>query len=88
MRLERIYRGEQKWDELAALYEQRIEAGATKEERVQAYCALAELQNKKLGKRERGGRALQEGARARSGERGARCRRSSSGTPPRRTGRR
>jgi tetratricopeptide (TPR) repeat protein len=50
MRLERIYRGEQKWDALAALYEQRIEAGATKEERVQAYLALAELQNKKLGK--------------------------------------
>ncbi len=51
MRLERIYRGEQKWDALVALYEQRIEAGATKEERVQAYLALAELQNKKLGKR-------------------------------------
>ncbi|HEY2747131.1 MAG TPA: hypothetical protein VGL86_21055, partial [Polyangia bacterium] len=50
MRLERIYRGEQKWDALAALYEQRIEAGATKEERVSAYLALAELQNKKLGK--------------------------------------
>src|SRR4051812_23618012 len=51
MRLERIYRGEQKWDALSALYEQRIEAGATKEERVQAYLALAELQNKKLGKK-------------------------------------
>src|SRR6478609_529311 len=51
MRLERIYRGEQKWEALTALYEQRIEAGATKEERVQAYLALAELQNKKLGKR-------------------------------------
>ncbi|HEY1585535.1 MAG TPA: hypothetical protein VGH63_07590 [Polyangia bacterium] len=51
MRLERIYRGEQKWDALSALYEHRIEAGATKEERVQAYLALAELQNKKLGKR-------------------------------------
>ena len=51
LRLERIYRGEQKWDALTALYEQRIEANATKEERVLAYLALAELQNKKLGKR-------------------------------------
>ncbi|HEX4458684.1 MAG TPA: tetratricopeptide repeat protein, partial [Polyangia bacterium] len=50
-RLERLYRGEQRWEELNNVYEQRIEAGATKEERVLAYLALAELQTKKLGKR-------------------------------------
>ena len=50
-RLERLYRGEQRWEELNAVYEQRIEAGATKDERIAAYLALAELQAKKLGKR-------------------------------------
>ncbi len=50
-RLERLYRGEQRWEELNNVYEQRIEAGTTKEERVLAYLALAELQTKKLGKR-------------------------------------
>src|SRR6202012_786600 len=48
---ERLYRGEQRWEDLNGVYEQRIEAGATKEERVLAYLALAELQTKKLGKR-------------------------------------
>src|SRR5262249_4647545 len=37
MRLERIYRGEGRWEELSRLVEQRIEAAPSKEERVAAY---------------------------------------------------
>ncbi len=51
MRLERLYRGEQRWEELCELYESRIEAAATKEERVGAYLMLAEVQAKQRGQR-------------------------------------
>ncbi|HZS39705.1 MAG TPA: tetratricopeptide repeat protein, partial [Polyangia bacterium] len=51
MRLERLYRGESRWDELGKLFEQRVEAAATKEERVAAYLSLADVQAKKRGQR-------------------------------------
>jgi len=49
LRLERLYRGEQRWEDLVRLLEGRIEAAATKEERVQAYVALAEIEGRKRG---------------------------------------
>ncbi|HEY7956264.1 MAG TPA: tetratricopeptide repeat protein, partial [Polyangia bacterium] len=50
LRLERLYRGEQRWDDLVGLLESRIEAAATKEERVSAYLALAEVQSRHRGR--------------------------------------
>lgn len=52
LRLERLYRAAGRHEELAALLEARIEAASTKEERVQGYLALAEVQAEKLGKRD------------------------------------
>jgi tetratricopeptide (TPR) repeat protein len=49
LRLERLYRGEQRWEDLVTLLQNRIEAAATKEERVQAYVSLAEIEGKKRG---------------------------------------
>src|SRR5262249_37319544 len=51
LRLERLYRGEGRWEELSHLVEQRIEAASSKEERVAAYLVLADVQAKRLGKR-------------------------------------
>ncbi len=51
LRLERIYRGEGRWEDLARLVESRIEAAASKEERVSSYLTLADVQAKRLGKR-------------------------------------
>src|SRR5258706_105032 len=39
-RLERLYRGEARWEDIARLTEQRIEAATSKEERVAAYLVL------------------------------------------------
>jgi tetratricopeptide (TPR) repeat protein len=50
MRLERIYQREARWEELRALYEARIEAAATKEERVAAYLALADVEARRLSR--------------------------------------
>jgi tetratricopeptide (TPR) repeat protein len=51
VRLERLLRGESRWDELVKAIESRIEASPTKEERVHAYLALADVQARKLGQR-------------------------------------
>src|SRR5262249_46932368 len=50
VRRERVYRGEQRWDDLVKLLEARIEAATTKEERVQAYVALADIEGRKRGR--------------------------------------
>jgi tetratricopeptide (TPR) repeat protein len=49
MRLERLYRGEQRWEDLTELLESRIEAAATKEERVGSYLLLADVQARHRG---------------------------------------
>src|SRR5689334_10803618 len=51
LRLERLLRGESRWDELTKVLEARIEASPTKEERVHAYLSLADVQARKLGQR-------------------------------------
>jgi tetratricopeptide (TPR) repeat protein len=50
LRLERLYRGEQRWEDLVKLLESRVEAATTKEERVQAYLTLAEIEGKRRGR--------------------------------------
>jgi tetratricopeptide (TPR) repeat protein len=49
-RLERLFRGEERWEELLALYEQRLEVAANQEERVQAYLLLGDLQARRMGR--------------------------------------
>jgi golgin subfamily B member 1 len=48
--LEQVLRRSERWDELAGLVEQRIDAAGTKEERIQALLAQAELARGPLGK--------------------------------------
>ena len=50
MLLERLYRAESRWEDLASLYEQRAEAAASREDRVLAYLALAELEARRRGR--------------------------------------
>ncbi len=49
-RLERLYRGETRWEDLGPLYEQRAEAAASREDRVLAYLALADLELRRRGR--------------------------------------
>ncbi len=46
--LERLYRAGERWQDLAALYEARVEATATKDEKVALYAALAEVQRERM----------------------------------------
>ncbi|MBI5479943.1 MAG: hypothetical protein HY906_13845, partial [Deltaproteobacteria bacterium] len=48
LHLERLLKQAGRWAELAALFEQRIETAANKEERVQAYLAAADLHRDRL----------------------------------------
>jgi golgin subfamily B member 1 len=52
LHLERLLKQQARWPDLAALFEQRIETAATKEERVQAYLAAADLHRDRLNKPE------------------------------------
>ena len=49
-RLERIYQRDARWEELRGLLEARIEAAPTKEERVAAYLALADVEARRLSR--------------------------------------
>ncbi len=48
--LERLLRRQERWDDLAALYEQRVELADDKEERVQALLGMADLAKGRLDK--------------------------------------